>query len=145
MVHMDWTWWTWTWTRKCLVNFIYLGSLPRIISQTCLDSLVLLASPFERWATRETQKAGKGSSPLNLGIIWFLVSFQLLPSSFSSFWRGFLFIIFCPENGKKDWAYELYTAYAEASSSNQNHHEPRFLDGYFVALNLGNLKFWSGY
>ena len=55
--------------RKFLVNFIYLGSLPRIISQTCLDSLVLLASPFERWATRETQKAGKGSSPLNLGII----------------------------------------------------------------------------
>ena len=27
--------------RKCLVNFIYLGSLPRIILQTCLDSLVL--------------------------------------------------------------------------------------------------------
>ena len=28
--------------RKFLVNFIYLGSLPRIISRTCLDSLVLL-------------------------------------------------------------------------------------------------------
>ena len=28
--------------RKLLVNFIYLGSLPRIISRTCLDSLVLL-------------------------------------------------------------------------------------------------------
>ena len=27
--------------RKFLVNFIYLGSLPRIISRTCLDSLVL--------------------------------------------------------------------------------------------------------
>ena len=25
--------------RKFLVNFIYLGSLPRIISRTCLDSL----------------------------------------------------------------------------------------------------------
>ena len=28
--------------RKCLVNFIYLGRLTRIISRTCLDSLVLL-------------------------------------------------------------------------------------------------------
>ena len=27
--------------RKFLVNFIYLGSLPRIISRTCLDTLVL--------------------------------------------------------------------------------------------------------
>ena len=27
--------------RKFLVNFIYLGSLPMIISRVCLDSLVL--------------------------------------------------------------------------------------------------------
>ena len=27
--------------RKFLFNFIYLGRLPRIISRTCLDSLVL--------------------------------------------------------------------------------------------------------
>ena len=27
--------------RKLLVNFIYLGSLPMIISRVCLDSLVL--------------------------------------------------------------------------------------------------------
>ena len=32
--------------RKFLVNFIYLGSLPRIISRTCLDSLVLLYIPL---------------------------------------------------------------------------------------------------
>ena len=29
---------------KFLVNFIYLGSLPRIISRTCLDSLVLFSN-----------------------------------------------------------------------------------------------------
>ena len=33
--------------RKFLVNFIYLGSLPRIISRTCLDSLVLLNVKFK--------------------------------------------------------------------------------------------------
>ena len=30
--------------QKFLVNFKYLGSLPRIISRTCLDSLVLFSN-----------------------------------------------------------------------------------------------------
>ena len=57
--------------RKFLVNFIYLGSLPRIISWTCLDSLVLLRASISEYLVKPLRKIfTRGSDPF--GHVYYL-------------------------------------------------------------------------